>query len=106
MDDDLRQRRRPLLVMLTTLRYDLLRRVPNPSREEIRRELAGNICRCTGYHAIVDAVEDAAARLRGAPAGRRTRRRRSPNRPRSTTPAAGAIRSIRSSRRIRRCSSV
>ena len=34
----------------------------DPSREEIRRELAGNICRCTGYHAIVDAVEDAAAR--------------------------------------------
>jgi carbon-monoxide dehydrogenase small subunit len=50
--------------------YDLLRRAPNASREEIRRELAGNICRCTGYHAIVDAVEDAAARLRGAPAGR------------------------------------
>jgi aerobic-type carbon monoxide dehydrogenase small subunit (CoxS/CutS family) len=47
--------------------YDLLRRASDPSREEIRRELAGNICRCTGYHAIVDAVEDAAARLRGAP---------------------------------------
>jgi carbon-monoxide dehydrogenase small subunit len=46
--------------------YDLLRRAPDPGREEIRRELAGNICRCTGYHAIVDAVEDAAARLRGA----------------------------------------
>jgi carbon-monoxide dehydrogenase small subunit len=51
--------------------YDLLRRSPEPGREEIRRELAGNICRCTGYHAIVDAVEDAAARLRGAPTGRR-----------------------------------
>jgi carbon-monoxide dehydrogenase small subunit len=46
--------------------YDLLRRVPDPGREEIRQELAGNICRCTGYHAIVDAVEDAAVRLRGA----------------------------------------
>src|SRR5262249_46112232 len=45
---------------------DLLQRTPDPSREEIRRELAGNICRCTGYHAIVDAVQDAAARLRGA----------------------------------------
>jgi aerobic-type carbon monoxide dehydrogenase small subunit (CoxS/CutS family) len=44
---------------------DLLQRLPNPAREEIRRELAGNICRCTGYHAIVDAVE-AAARLRAA----------------------------------------
>ncbi len=44
---------------------DLLRRTPNPSREVIRRELAGHICRCTGYHAIVDAIEDAAARLRG-----------------------------------------
>jgi aerobic-type carbon monoxide dehydrogenase small subunit (CoxS/CutS family) len=47
--------------------YDLLRRSPNPSREEIRRDLAGNICRCTGYQAIVDAVEDAAARLRTSP---------------------------------------
>ena len=43
---------------------DLLRRSPNPSRGEIRRELAGHVCRCTGYHAIVDAVQDAAARLR------------------------------------------
>ena len=43
---------------------DLLQRSPNPSRDEIRRELAGNLCRCTGYHAIVDAVEAAAARLR------------------------------------------
>ena len=47
--------------------YDLLRRSPSPSREEIRRDLAGNICRCTGYQAIVDAVEDAAARLRTSP---------------------------------------
>jgi carbon-monoxide dehydrogenase small subunit len=46
---------------------DLLQRSPNPSRDEIRRELAGNICRCTGYHTIVDAVEAAAARLRAAP---------------------------------------
>ena len=50
--------------------HDLLQRSPSPNREEIRRELAGNICRCTGYHAIVDAVEDAAARLRAsAPRG-------------------------------------
>jgi len=50
--------------------HDLLQRSPSPSRDEIRRELAGNICRCTGYQAIVDAVEDAAARLRAsAPRG-------------------------------------
>jgi carbon-monoxide dehydrogenase small subunit len=32
--------------------------------EEIRMALAGNICRCTGYHNIIDAVRDAAERLR------------------------------------------
>jgi aerobic-type carbon monoxide dehydrogenase small subunit (CoxS/CutS family) len=36
-----------------------------PSDEEIRAALAGNLCRCTGYHKIVQAVEWAAARLRG-----------------------------------------
>ncbi|HLG80009.1 MAG TPA: (2Fe-2S)-binding protein [Bradyrhizobium sp.] len=36
---------------------DLLRRQPQPSREQIREHLSGNYCRCTGYHAIVDAVE-------------------------------------------------
>ena len=35
----------------------LVDRNPNPTREEIRRELAGNICRCTGYQLIIDAVE-------------------------------------------------
>jgi aerobic-type carbon monoxide dehydrogenase small subunit (CoxS/CutS family) len=35
---------------------ELLARNPNPSREEIREALSGNLCRCTGYHAIVDAV--------------------------------------------------
>jgi len=44
---------------------DLLRRQPEPSREQIREHLAGNYCRCTGYHAIVDAVE-ATARTRKA----------------------------------------
>jgi aerobic carbon-monoxide dehydrogenase small subunit len=39
---------------------DLLGRNPTPSREEIRRGLAGNLCRCTGYQKIVDAVESAA----------------------------------------------
>ena len=37
-----------------------------PEREEIRRWLDGNICRCTGYETIVDAVADAATRMRGA----------------------------------------
>ena len=36
---------------------DLLNRVPTPSREAIREHLSGNYCRCTGYQAIVDAVE-------------------------------------------------
>ena len=36
---------------------DLLKREPAPSRETIRDHLSGNYCRCTGYHAIVDAVE-------------------------------------------------
>jgi len=38
----------------------LLRARPAPSRDEIREYLAGNYCRCTGYHAIVDAVEEVA----------------------------------------------
>jgi aerobic-type carbon monoxide dehydrogenase small subunit (CoxS/CutS family) len=36
---------------------DLLATNPRPSRAEIREHLSGNYCRCTGYHAIVDAVE-------------------------------------------------
>jgi carbon-monoxide dehydrogenase small subunit len=43
----------------------LLRDHPRPTREQIREGLVGNICRCTGYHKIVDAVE-AAARNGGA----------------------------------------
>ena len=42
----------------------LLQRNPDPSEEEIRTRLAGNLCRCTGYDKIVMAVEDAAAMLR------------------------------------------
>lgn len=44
---------------------DLLRRIPQPSREEVRRELSGNLCRCTGYEKIVDAVMAAAAGKKG-----------------------------------------
>ena len=39
---------------------DLLRQKPLPDRAEIREHLAGNYCRCTGYHAIIDAVESTA----------------------------------------------
>lgn len=35
----------------------LLDQVPNPTREEIRTAIAGNLCRCTGYQKIVDAIE-------------------------------------------------
>ena len=40
---------------------DLLRRVPDPSDDEIREALSGNLCRCTGYAKILDAVHEAAA---------------------------------------------
>lgn len=43
---------------------DLLRRNLNPTRPEIREGLGGNLCRCTGYQKIVDAVEWAAGRIR------------------------------------------
>jgi carbon-monoxide dehydrogenase small subunit len=46
---------------------DLLRRDPSPSRALIRQGLSGNLCRCTGYHMIVDAVEAAARVLREGP---------------------------------------
>ena len=42
--------------MLMTL-AELLRKSKSSSREEIREHISGNYCRCTGYHAIVDAVE-------------------------------------------------
>jgi carbon-monoxide dehydrogenase small subunit len=44
----------------------LLDRNTNPTEEEVRFWLAGNLCRCTGYHKIVEAVMDAAKELRGA----------------------------------------
>jgi len=50
-------------MILATL--DLLRRIPDPTREEVRRELSGNLCRCTGYQKIVDAVMAAARTLNG-----------------------------------------
>ena len=43
----------------------LLERNPDPSEEEVRFWLAGNLCRCTGYNKIVEAVLDAASEMRG-----------------------------------------
>ncbi|MEU4519819.1 (2Fe-2S)-binding protein [Amycolatopsis sp. NPDC024027] len=45
---------------LVVAAHDLLNRVPDPSDEEIREALAGNLCRCTGYEKILDAVRAAA----------------------------------------------
>jgi carbon-monoxide dehydrogenase small subunit len=44
---------------------DLLARSPSPDESEIREALAGNLCRCTGYEKILDAVRVAAARRQG-----------------------------------------
>jgi len=40
---------------------DLLKKNPKPDREQIRAHLSGNYCRCTGYQAIVDAIEEVAS---------------------------------------------
>ena len=42
--------------------WQLLERNPSPSEDEIRHALEGNFCRCTGYHNIVNAVQDAASK--------------------------------------------
>ncbi|MGC7097487.1 (2Fe-2S)-binding protein [Amycolatopsis lurida] len=47
---------------LVVAAHDLLARVPQPADEEIREALAGNLCRCTGYEKILDAVKLAAKR--------------------------------------------
>jgi len=49
---------------LVVAAHDLLRRVPDPGDEEIREALAGNLCRCTGYAAIMAAVRLAAGGAR------------------------------------------
>jgi carbon-monoxide dehydrogenase small subunit len=43
--------------------HDLLRRAPGPTEAQVREALAGNICRCTGYAKIIDAVRLAAGRM-------------------------------------------
>ncbi|MCK8784499.1 (2Fe-2S)-binding protein [Roseomonas sp. NAR14] len=52
--------------MLVTAR-DILRRFPAPDEATIRRELAGQICRCTGYVGIVEAIRRAGAELANQP---------------------------------------
>ena len=44
----------------------LLARNPNPSRADVVRAISGNVCRCTGYEAIIEAVLAAAARMKKA----------------------------------------
>jgi len=56
----------------------LLARTPAPTRAEIARSLAGNLCRCTGYVKVVDAIEAVAAARRG-------------ERPLTTAPAGGGV---------------
>jgi len=43
----------------------LLKRHPQPTRQQIRREISGNLCRCTGYQQIVDAIEATAVARNG-----------------------------------------
>jgi len=50
----------PGLIVAT---HDLLRRTPRPTTVQIREALAGNICRCTGYSKVIDAVHLAAERI-------------------------------------------
>ena len=52
----------PGMVMSAT---ELVTRNPNPSEDEVRHWLEGNLCRCTGYHNIVKAVRAGAAAMRG-----------------------------------------
>jgi carbon-monoxide dehydrogenase small subunit len=51
--------------------HQLLMRNPQPTEDEIRHALDGNLCRCTGYQHIVDAVQHAAKAIRRRPTGKR-----------------------------------
>ncbi len=51
-------------MMMTAL--ELLRRHPDPSEAQIREGLEGNLCRCTGYQHIVNSIQNAAKKMRGA----------------------------------------
>jgi carbon-monoxide dehydrogenase small subunit len=50
---------------LLTTAHALLTETPDPSADQVRLAISGNLCRCTGYIPIVDAILDAARRLRG-----------------------------------------
>jgi carbon-monoxide dehydrogenase small subunit len=51
--------------------HQLLMRNPKPAEDEIRHALDGNLCRCTGYQHIVDAVQQAAKKMSRRPRGGR-----------------------------------
>ena len=53
---------------MLTRAYRLLQEIPNPTEEEIRYWISGNLCRCTGYQNIVKAVQAAATKLAATPA--------------------------------------
>ncbi len=44
--------------------YSFLKETPNPSEEQVRKAISGNICRCTGYLPIIEAIMEAAQKLR------------------------------------------
>jgi carbon-monoxide dehydrogenase small subunit len=48
--------------MIISAKY-LLAKNPNPTEEEIRRGISGNLCRCTGYNKIVEAIQYAAEKM-------------------------------------------
>ena len=50
---------------MITRAWRLLQEIPNPTEEEIRAGISGNLCRCTGYQNIVKAIQFAAAKLNG-----------------------------------------
>ena len=52
---------------MITRAHRLLIEIPDPSEDEIRMGIAGNICRCTGYQNIVKAIQYAAAKINGVP---------------------------------------
>ena len=53
---------------MLTRAYRLLKENPNPTEQEIRYGISGNLCRCTGYQNIVKAVQSAAGKLAATPA--------------------------------------
>jgi carbon-monoxide dehydrogenase small subunit len=52
---------------MITRAYRLLQENPQPTEDEIRAGISGNLCRCTGYQNIVKAIQYAAAKMAGVP---------------------------------------